>query len=174
MNKVYQPWIRALLRTRWRTPEDADDICQATLLVAWKKLDKFEHKGPGSFRAWLRSIFSNEARRFWRDSQRKPAPAAGGTDNYSVAAQVEDPVKPLEEAFDREYNSAVLAGLLRSAEENVDPLAVQIYRLVVLEGFDREEAARRHRITVQQVYGACFRVNRFLRERGAELLDLDQ
>jgi RNA polymerase sigma-70 factor (ECF subfamily) len=45
---------------RWGAPpQDAEDIVQQTLLKVFLKIDGFEKKGPGTFRAWMRRIARN-------------------------------------------------------------------------------------------------------------------
>lgn len=41
---------------------DAHELTQATCLVVWEKLDRFESRGPGSFARWVITIAANKAR----------------------------------------------------------------------------------------------------------------
>jgi len=62
------PFLRAFARTLSRHANEADDLCQETLVRAWKSRESFE---PGTnLKAWLfmilRNQFYTEKRRSWR------------------------------------------------------------------------------------------------------------
>lgn len=52
-----QPGLQAYLRAVVRDSAAVDDLCQETMLAAWKGLDKFDRSRP--FGPWLRGIARN-------------------------------------------------------------------------------------------------------------------
>lgn len=46
---------------------DTEDIVQSTFIAAHESLEGFEHRGPGSFHAWLRQILTNRLMQRQRD-----------------------------------------------------------------------------------------------------------
>ena len=62
---VYGPLLHGWL-SRAGVPEgDRDDIVQDVLVVVVRRVNGFEHRGPGTFRAWLRGILANHIRKFF-------------------------------------------------------------------------------------------------------------
>lgn len=57
-----QRWARGRLPLSARALNETDDLVQATLLKAFKRIQVFEHRGEGAFLAYLRQILINELR----------------------------------------------------------------------------------------------------------------
>ena len=53
---LYQPLLRAWTARAGVPDSDADDLAQEVLLVVFREVAKFDRRGPGAFRAWLRTI----------------------------------------------------------------------------------------------------------------------
>ena len=70
---VYGPLLHGWL-SRAGVPEgDRDDIVQDVLIVVVRRVNGFEHRGPGTFRAWLRGILANHIRKYFRTRSALPA-----------------------------------------------------------------------------------------------------
>jgi RNA polymerase sigma-70 factor, ECF subfamily len=70
------PYVSGLLRLAWRitrNAEDAEDVCQESLMKAFMKFDQFagppEETGGNGFRCWLMKITANSAIDFIRRKQ---------------------------------------------------------------------------------------------------------
>jgi RNA polymerase sigma-70 factor (ECF subfamily) len=79
--QLYGPLVRYWC-VRWGArQEDAEEIAQETFLAAAGGLDKFERRGAGSFRGWMRGITRHKLLDHFRKQYGQPA-AAGGTDAF--------------------------------------------------------------------------------------------
>src|SRR5262245_31120466 len=70
--------------------DDAEDLVQDTLTTVSSELGEFEHRGPGAFRSWLRGIFANRLKNFFRSSRRRPI-ATGDSEFLRRLQQLESP-----------------------------------------------------------------------------------
>lgn len=70
-NAKFRAWIEPhwvvmqRVAARLASPNDVDDVLQASLLSAWRHRDQYD-ESRGSVRAWLLAITTNEARRSHR------------------------------------------------------------------------------------------------------------
>jgi RNA polymerase sigma-70 factor (ECF subfamily) len=98
---------------RWaRDIADTPDLVQETLLQVFKHIDRFEHRGDGALRAYMRQALVNRIRNEFRRADRRPA-----GEPLSDAAPDEAP-SPLEEAIGREGIERYEAALARLKEED--------------------------------------------------------
>ena len=85
-----QRWARGRLPRFARDLSDTDDLVQITFLRALDHVDRFEHRKPGSFLAYLRQILLNEIR-----SQIRRAGGRPGVEGLHDGQVAQDP-SPLE------------------------------------------------------------------------------
>ena len=71
LHKRYRETLTRLARGRLngdiRRRLDTEDLVQSAFIAAHKGLNRFEHRGPGSFHAWLRQILTNGIRQRQRE-----------------------------------------------------------------------------------------------------------
>src|SRR5947209_9927460 len=111
---LYQPLLRAWLARAGVPAPDADDLVQEVLLVVFREVKGFEWRGPGSFRAWLRTILVNRTRGYFRARQRR-LNATGDSGFLRRLDDLESPDGALSALWDREHDEHVVATLLRQA-----------------------------------------------------------
>ena len=70
---VYAPLLSDGLARMGVPTADRDDLVQEVLVVIVERVQTFDHRGPGAFRAWLRGILANQARKYFRDRSAAPA-----------------------------------------------------------------------------------------------------
>lgn len=159
---AYGPLLRGWLG-RAAVPEcDRDDLAQDVLLVVVRRVGEFEHRGPGAFRAWLRGIVANVARKYFRDRK-----SAAGVDLDELAATGSD----LGRAWDREHDEYLAARAMRAAEPDFALATWRAFRLQVIDGRPAAEVAAELSLSVNAVLLAKSRVLRRLREALAGLLE---
>jgi RNA polymerase sigma-70 factor (ECF subfamily) len=169
--EVYRPLLRGWLRRFHTAEQDADDLVQEVLAEVVKELPKFAHPGhPGAFRGWLRAILINRLRASWRAGRGRPA-AAGGSDFFRLADQLEDPSSDLSRQWDEQHDRSVLARLLELLEAEFEAKTVRAFRRVGLEGAKPREVAEELGMSVGAVYVAKSAVLRRLREEVRGLID---
>jgi RNA polymerase sigma-70 factor (ECF subfamily) len=146
------PNLRAFAVSLCRSPEQADDLVQDTLLKAWGNSDKFQ---PGtSLRAWLFTILRNTYYSLYRKRGREVQ------DNDGAYAQ--------RLAVSGEQESALAMADFREALGRLSEEHREALILVGASGMSYEEAAEICGVAVGTVKS---RVNR-ARVRLAELLDI--
>jgi RNA polymerase sigma-70 factor (ECF subfamily) len=95
--------LRKLAFTLTRSPHDADDLVQDTMVKAYKAFDRYDGRYP---KAWLSTIMKNTARNNWA----KKAPVLPGDDAFAIIA-VGSNVYDLEEQQLSERMAAAMATL---------------------------------------------------------------
>lgn len=68
MTRLYKGLARAIIA--WLSPQDADEVFQATLLKAWNKRRLYNPK-RGSFKSWFFTIYRNNAIDVLRQQKRQ-------------------------------------------------------------------------------------------------------
>ena len=69
---ILRRWAHHRLPRSARDVRDTDDLVQDTLLGAFRRLDRFEHRGEGAFLAYLRQILLNSVRDGLRRARVRP------------------------------------------------------------------------------------------------------
>lgn len=168
---LYQPLVRGWLVAQGVVPQDADDLTQDVLLVLVRKLPEFEHSGrPGAFRAWLRTVTVNQAKKFWRAGRCRPAQGAAPL-TEELLDQLADSDSALARAWDAEYDRQLYRRLLAVVEAEFKPSTVTAFRRLVLERAEVGVVSAETGLTPAALYSARYRVLRRLREEAARLTD---
>jgi RNA polymerase sigma-70 factor (ECF subfamily) len=134
LTDLYRPLILGWLNRQGVPPRDLEDLSQDILLSVVKHLPTFEHSGHrGAFRSWLRTIVCSRATDFWR-GQDAATRASGGSGAVAALEQIADPDSDLNRQWDDEHDRYVLDCLLDFVEEEFEPLTLQAFRRLALEG----------------------------------------
>lgn len=169
--RLYSPLIAKWLRTYSAPQQDIDDLVQEVLAVVIKDIPRFSHAGNvGSFRSWLRTIVANRMRSFWRAGRCRPI-ATGNDDMLKVIEQIEDAESDLTRQWNEQHDRHILTTLLELMESEFQPVTVQAFRKVTLDGESADSVAKELGITVAAVYIAKSRVLRRLRDEASGLID---
>ena len=145
---------------------DADDFVQDVLLLLLDKLPTFEHRGQGSFRAWLQTVAVNKSReRFRRRAQ--PQAAGGDSGEFNAIADSE-----ADSGFwEREYRQHLVSRALEVMRNEFEPTTWQACWQRVVEDRPAAEVAQRLGLSEAAVFVYTGRVLRRLREELQDLLD---
>ena len=107
----YGPELRRFAHGRlpaWaRDITDTLDLVQETLLQVFKHIDRFDHRGEGALRAYMRQALMNRIRNELRRSNRRPAAAP------LVPGTPDEAPSPLEEAIRQQLEDRYDAALGR-------------------------------------------------------------
>jgi RNA polymerase sigma-70 factor (ECF subfamily) len=171
LTDLYRPLILGWLNRQGVPARDLEDLSQDILLSVVKHLPTFEHSGHrGAFRSWLRTIVCSRATDFWR-GQNAGTRASGGSGAVAALEQIADPDSDLNRQWDEEHDRYVLDCLLDFVEEEFEPLTLQAFRRLALEGAAGAEVARELGMSVAAVYGAKSRVLQRIRQEAEGLID---
>lgn len=167
---VYSPLIQAWLRKYDVQASDMDDLTQDILLAVSNDIESFEHRGPGSFRAWLKAILINRLRKHWQARDRRPQ-ARGDSDMDARIAQLEDPASQISQIWNRQHDQYVLQQLLTLTEPHFTPTTWQAFCRVALDGAKPNLVAEELKISLNAVCLAKSRVLRRLRQESEGLVE---
>lgn len=147
--------VRRQLQGRSLRGRDTEDILQSAFLRAWNRIQGFEYRGEGSFRAWLRTLVVHKVIERSRQGEReRPLPVAHGIDGDSSAQLDREPAAddlPPPEILARREEEALLLSCL----EELPELEREAIVLVRFEGKSWQEAAELlevSRSTAQRAY----------------------
>ncbi len=168
---IYQPLIFSWLARNGVTGLDCDEITQEVMIVVHRKIADFTHSGnQGAFRKWLRTITLNQVRTYLRKNSNKPR-GLGGSTFLQQIENLGDDNSAMSQAWDREHDQAVINGILKHIQKQLDEKTILIFKKLVLEEADPNEVAKAFDVSVGSVYSSKSRVMRKIRQLGSDLLD---
>ena len=144
---------------------DADDFVQDLLLHLLGKLSRFEHRGSGSFRAWLRIVATNKARERCRRKIISAVDDVSGNLREIADDVEEDPF------WETEYRQRLVARALEIMQSEFEPTTWQACWQRTVDGIPAAEVARNLGLSEAAVYVYTGRVLRRLREELQDLLE---
>jgi RNA polymerase sigma-70 factor (ECF subfamily) len=171
LTDLYRPLILAWLGRQGVPARDLEDLSQDVLLSVVKHLPAFEHSGQrGAFRSWLRTIVCNRTTDYWRACDARNQ-ASGGSGATAALQQIADPGSDLNRQWDEEHDRFVVHCLLDLVEEEFEPVTLQAFRRLALDGASGAEAAQELGLSVAAVYVAKSRVLARIRQEAEGLID---
>ena len=171
LTDLYRPLIIGWLQRQGVPARDVDDLSQEVLLSVVKHLPGFQHSGHrGAFRSWLRTIVCSRTTDYWRAID-AGTQAQGGSGATAALQQIADPDSALNRQWDEEHDRYVLQCLLDLVEEEFEPVTLQAFRRLALDGVSGAEAAQELGLSVSAVYVAKSRVLARIRQEAEGLID---
>jgi RNA polymerase sigma-70 factor (ECF subfamily) len=170
LHDLYRPLLRAWVAQAGVPASDVDDLVQDVLLVVFRKLAGFEWRGQGAFRAWLRTILTNNLRDYFRGQKYRPT-ATGDSDIRRRLDELESPDSALSRLWDREHDKHVAASLMQRVQGDFAPLTWQAFHLYVLKGEPAAQVAAELGLPLNSVLLAKSRVLKRLRQEAAGLVE---
>jgi RNA polymerase sigma-70 factor (ECF subfamily) len=171
LTDLYRPLIVGWLNRQGVPAADLEDLSQDVLLSVVKHLPNFQHSGHrGAFRSWLRTIVCSRTADFWR-AFHASAKASGGSGATAALQEIADPDSALNRQWDEEHDRYVLHCLLDMVEDEFEPITLQAFRRLALEGVSGADAAQELGLSVAAVYVAKSRVLARIRQEAEGLID---
>jgi RNA polymerase sigma-70 factor, ECF subfamily len=165
---VCGPLVEHWCRRGGARPEDAADLAQEVFLAVSQGLERFERRGPGSFRGWLRGITRHKLLDYYRRAQRQAA-APGGSTALQQLHEIPDPQPGSDEDADE------LSGLYRRALDLIrgefETRIWQAFWLTAVAGREAPAAAAELGMSPVAVRVAKSRVLARLRAEAEGLID---
>ena len=172
LTDLYRPLILGWLNRQGVPARDLEDLSQEVLLSVVKHLPGFQHSGQrGAFRSWLRTIVCSRTADYWRAIDAgHPGPAAAAAPP-PPSRQIADPDSDLNRQWDEEHDHYVVDCLLDLVEAEFEPVTLQAFRRLALDGVSGAEAAQELGLSVAAVYVAKSRVLPRIRQEAEGLID---
>jgi RNA polymerase sigma-70 factor (ECF subfamily) len=171
LTDLYRPLIIGWLNRQGVPASDLEDLSQEVLVRVVKHLPGFQHSGHrGAFRSWLRTIVCSRTADYWRAVD-AGTQAQGGSGAIAALQQIADPDSDLNRQWDEEHDRYVLNCLLDLVEEEFEPVTLQAFRRLALDGVSGAEAAQELELSVAAVYVAKSRVLARIRQEAEGLID---
>ena len=168
--ELYQPLLRTWMTRSGARSSDIDDLTQEVLLVVFREVGRFERRGPGAFRAWLRTILAHRVRDYFRGQKYRPT-ATGDSDFLRRLDELESPDSALSRLWDREHDEYVAASLMQRVQGDFAPATWQAFRRHALEGEPAVQVAAALGLSLNSVLLAKSRVLKRVRQELAGLVD---
>ena len=150
--------------------QDAADLVQDVFALLLQKLPEFTYDPRRSFRSWLRTIVCSRTADYWRAIDGSTQ-AQGGSGATAALQQIADPDSELNRQWDEEHDRYVLHCLLDLVEEEFEPITLQAFRRLALDGVNGALAAQELGLSVAAVYAAKARVLARMRQEAEGLID---
>jgi RNA polymerase sigma-70 factor (ECF subfamily) len=170
LTALYRPLILGWLNRQGVQARDLEDLCQEVLLSVVKHLPAFQHSGHrGAFRSWLRTIVCSRTADYWRALD-AATQGIGGSGATAALQEIADPDSELNRQWDEEHDRYVLQCLLDLMEEEFEPVTLQAFRRLALDGVSGAQAAQELGLSVASVYVAKSRVLARIRDEAEGLI----
>jgi RNA polymerase sigma-70 factor (ECF subfamily) len=164
---LYGPLVEHWCR-RGGAGGDSADLAQEVFLAVAQGLGRFERRGPGSFRAWVRGIARHKLLDYQQRGRRQPA-AAGGSTVLRRLHEIPDPQPGGDEDADE------VSGLCRRALDLIrrefEERTWRAFWLTAVEGRDAPAVAAELGMSSGAVRIARSRVLARLRAEAGHLID---
>ncbi len=156
VQRFHGPIVAFALRMG-HSAQDAEDVAQETLAVFVHSFrrGKYDRK-RGRLSKWLFGIAYRVSCKLRTARSRKPETAA--LDEQAISDDHRLPRQSANEVWDREWEQAMMAEVLRQVRAEVEPQTFRIFEMVVLEGRSAAEVARELRLPSTVVYNSKHRV----------------
>jgi RNA polymerase sigma factor (sigma-70 family) len=164
------------------TPQEAEDVVQATVITVVKHIKNFNaDPAAGSFKAWLlklaHSRISDEFRARPKENNarvhRCKSPVEGDTVSTSTVDRLPDPNGNFVEAiWEEEWKKNLISNALEKVKAHSNARDFQIFYLYALKGHKPEKVAAITKVSVSYVYVVKTRIKPVF-EAAIRLIDQD-
>jgi RNA polymerase sigma factor (sigma-70 family) len=133
LDDLYRPLLRAWVARAGVPASDVEDLVQDVLFVVSREIARFEWRGQGAFRGWLRTILANRVRDHFRGQKYRPT-ATGVSDFQSWLDELGSHDSALSRLLDREHDEHVVASLMERVQGDFAPATCQAFLWHLQEG----------------------------------------
>ena len=159
--ELYTPLIFFWARRAGLQTNDAADLVQDVLTLAFQKLPSFKYDANKTFRGWLRTVTLNRYREKLRKKSIGATPAT-----QSVLASIAEPGNHgnAESTWDLSYQQLLVARAKQLLESEFQPATWKALQQYVFEGEPAAQAAEKNGLSIWTVYAGKSRLMSRLRE----------
>ena len=161
--ELYTPLIFFWARKTGLQTQDAADLVQDVLSIAFQKLPTFKYEPSKSFRGWLRTVTLNKHREHCRKK------SLGAIDvSQSALGNIPEAAESL---WDLDYKQNLIAQAMELMKPEFRPETWTALREFVVSGRQAAEIAEEHGLSVWTIYSAKSRLISRLRDELDGLLE---
>ena len=135
---------------------DRDDLVQDVLIVVLRRVSDFQHRHTGAFRGWLRVIFVNHLKKYFRDQAKNAC-------RFHLDDAC-DPNSPLSHFFDQEHDMYMAHRAMNVAEKDFSEITWSAFMRQVIEGQSTLQVAQDLQLSTNAVLKAKSRVLKRIRQ----------
>lgn len=157
--RLYTPLLFFWARRMGLSLEESEDLVQELMLIVMDKVQNFEHRGKGSFRAWMRTVAISKCRDRFR---RRQPPVGLGDDELLDSLVAQEEKDPFWEV---EYRQRLVAQAVSIMQTEFEQNTWKVCWQHVVEGRPAADIARDFGLGEATVYVYSGRVLRRLREQ---------
>jgi len=155
--ELYGPIILRYVRQKGVRQDDALDLVQDVLQIVMCRIGTFQYDPNKSFRAWLRTVASNRAKRHFLQHSRKPQ-SPGGSDHQQIVGQVPDLDNDQDDLIEQEWRKRRFEIATKRVRDNVTAQSWKVFELRYHEGLPSAQVAERLDMNIGAVYTSMSRV----------------
>lgn len=156
--ELYTPLIFYWSRKSGLQTNDAADLVQDVLTLAFQKLPSFQYDADKSFRGWLRTVTLNRLREKLRRKSIGATPAT-----QSVLASMTGG-ESAESTWDLDYQRSLIQRANALLKSEFQPATWKALQKYVFEGHSANQAAKEFGVSVWTIYAAKSRFMSRMRE----------
>jgi RNA polymerase sigma-70 factor, ECF subfamily len=175
--KMYWRPVYTFARRFGISGSDAEDLVQEVMITLLRNLPSFGYdRAKGRFLSWVKSITRNKVidwhRRQKARVEGRLQRAEPGGDGEDVIEKIAAPgAASTKDAWDEEWENAVLAMALERVRGRVDADTFDVFRQYVVEGVSAEDVALGKGVSINTVYQIRKRVLAYLKEEALKIHD---
>lgn len=159
-SRMMRRWMKP-----WKIPcDEVEDVLQDTYLRILGNVHRFRHRGPGTFRAWLKKV----SRSCWLKVVQQSAFGKYGSLDVEASLS-EDTMLSIDREIDLLIEKEYFQYALECTRRRVSPQLWDAYRLTAIEGRSGEEAAGLLFVSLDVIYKSRSRFQERLAEALQEL-----
>lgn len=151
---------------------DAEEVLQETVLSVYRGFQGFDRQGPGSFRAWLKTVARNNWMRVAECRRRDLGNAVLSVSDTDLNKQMEkqEARDHLFQLFDEWATREILDLAMIRVRRRVEPTSWRAFEMLTFENRSVEETATALKTSSRNIYLVIFRIRKMI---AAEMVLLD-
>jgi len=153
---IYAPLVAHWSDRAGVARSDRDDLVQDVLFVVVRRVNDFQRRHEGAFRGWLRAIFTNHLKKYFRDH-------AKHTSHFNLDEAC-DPHSALSHFFDLEHEQHIAHQAMRIVRNDFSEITWTAFHQQVVDGSNAQQVASDLQLSLNAVLKAKSRVLKRIRQ----------
>ncbi|MFM7056914.1 MAG: RNA polymerase sigma factor [Planctomycetaceae bacterium] len=175
LQRRYGDWVFHTCRRWGASTADAEDLTQETLLRVYQHIQGYQHSGPFSFRAWIRTVARTTWLMLLRQRSRRPVlvsmhrPASGSAADEAQDRDLSAMYQQLSREAEQLEQQELLEVACKRVRARVNASMWQAFQLLSQAEYAAEDAAGMLGVSRATVYLWNTRIRQLLAEEIASM-----